>query len=166
MIGRRLKVARASAGLSLRDLAARMDGLVTPQAIGKYERNEDMPGSRVLIGLAKALKVSEAYLLSDEDLTVLSRTDRSLSLADTFAFALAQARRWTLLTGDAGLRRAAEAHQLEVHGALWVFDQLEASRTCAAQVLDEALTRTTSHPRCRLPRTEVARRLARYRAEP
>lgn len=70
MIGRRLKVARASAGLSLRDLAARMDGLVTPQAIGKYERNEDMPGSRVLIGLAKALNVSEAYLLSDENLTL------------------------------------------------------------------------------------------------
>lgn len=70
MIGRRLKVARASAGLSLRELAARMDGVVTPQAIGKYERNEDMPGSRVLIALAKALRVSETYLLSDEDLAL------------------------------------------------------------------------------------------------
>ena len=39
MIGRRLKVARASAGLSLRELAARMEGVVSPQAIGKYERN-------------------------------------------------------------------------------------------------------------------------------
>ncbi len=70
MIGRRLKVARTSAGLSLRDLAARMEGLVTAQAIGKYERNESMPGSRVLIGLSTALGVSEDYLLSDEDLVL------------------------------------------------------------------------------------------------
>ena len=70
MIGRRLKVARTSAGLSLRDLAARMDGLVTAQAIGKYERNESMPGSRVLMALATALAVSEDYLLSAEDLVL------------------------------------------------------------------------------------------------
>lgn len=70
MIGRRLKVARASSGLSLRELAERMGGLVTPQAIGKYERDEDMPGSRVLIGLATALQVSEGYLLSDEELVL------------------------------------------------------------------------------------------------
>lgn len=70
MIGRRLKVARSSAGLSLRDLAERMGGVVSPQAIGKYERNEDMPGSRALMALAEALGVSESYLLSDEDLVL------------------------------------------------------------------------------------------------
>ncbi|MDB5453609.1 MAG: ImmA/IrrE family metallo-endopeptidase [Caulobacteraceae bacterium] len=68
MIGRRLKVARASAGISLRDLSERIGALVTAQAIGKYERNEDMPGSRVLIALAGALAVSEAYLLSDGEM--------------------------------------------------------------------------------------------------
>lgn len=70
MIGRRLKVARASAGLSLRDLAEQMGGVVSPQAIGKYERNEDMPGSRVLMALATALNVSESYLVSDEELVL------------------------------------------------------------------------------------------------
>lgn len=70
MIGARLKVARVASGLSLRDLAARMDGLVTAQAIGKYERNEDMPSSRVLIALAEALAVTEDYLLSDEELVL------------------------------------------------------------------------------------------------
>lgn len=70
MIGRRLKVARAAAGLSLRELSARMDGLVSAQAIGKYERDEDMPGSRALIGLATALGVSEDYLLNDEELVL------------------------------------------------------------------------------------------------
>ena len=59
MIGERLKLARAAAGLSLRDLEARLDGLVTAQAIGKYERDEMMPSSTVLIALARALKVTE-----------------------------------------------------------------------------------------------------------
>jgi Zn-dependent peptidase ImmA (M78 family) len=70
MIGTRLKIARASAGLSLRELAARMDNVVSAQAIGKYERNEDMPGSRALMALAKALEVNESYLLKDEDLSL------------------------------------------------------------------------------------------------
>lgn len=70
MIGTRLKLARASAGLSLRDLAERMDNVVSAQAIGKYERNEDMPGSRPLMALARSLGVSESYLLSDDELTL------------------------------------------------------------------------------------------------
>lgn len=70
MIGHRLKIARAAAGFSLRDLAAEIDGLVTAQAIGKYERDEDMPRSSVLLALSDALRVSEEYLLSDDDLAL------------------------------------------------------------------------------------------------
>lgn len=70
MIGTRLKLARASVGLSLRELAERMGHVVTAQAIGKYERNEDMPGSRALMALATTLGVSESYLLSDEELAL------------------------------------------------------------------------------------------------
>jgi Zn-dependent peptidase ImmA (M78 family) len=70
MIGMRVKLARASAGFSLRELADRMGNVVSAQAIGKYERNEDMPGSRALMALADALGVSESYLLSDEELTL------------------------------------------------------------------------------------------------
>jgi Zn-dependent peptidase ImmA (M78 family)/transcriptional regulator with XRE-family HTH domain len=70
MIGHKLKVARAASGLSLRELADHIDGLVTAQAIGKYERDEDMPSSRVLIALAAALDVTEDYLLSDDELVL------------------------------------------------------------------------------------------------
>lgn len=70
MIGQRLKVARAASGLSLRELEAAIDNLVTAQAIGKYERNEDMPSSKVLSALAKALHVSEDYLLTSEDMVL------------------------------------------------------------------------------------------------
>lgn len=70
MIGYRLKVARSASSLSLRALAGAMGSLVSAQAIGKYERNEDMPSSRVLMALAAALDVTEEYLLSEDDLAL------------------------------------------------------------------------------------------------
>lgn len=70
MIGQRLKIARAAGGLSLRDLEGAIDNRVTAQAIGKYERNEDMPSSGVLSALAGALNVSEDYLLGEDDLVL------------------------------------------------------------------------------------------------
>ena len=70
MIGVRLKLARTAAGLSLRGLAAAIDHQVTAQAIGKYERNETMPGSSVLVALADALHTSVDYLLGDPDLVL------------------------------------------------------------------------------------------------
>ncbi|MCY4529103.1 MAG: XRE family transcriptional regulator, partial [Chloroflexi bacterium] len=70
MIGRRLKLARTAAGLSLRGLEDAIGNLVTAQAIGKYERNESMPGSGVLIALADALSVSVDYLVGDEEMVL------------------------------------------------------------------------------------------------
>jgi Zn-dependent peptidase ImmA (M78 family) len=70
MIGQRLKLARAASGLSLRELEAAIDNLVTAQAIGKYERDEDMPSSGVLRALAAALHISEDYLLSSDELVL------------------------------------------------------------------------------------------------
>jgi hypothetical protein len=93
----------------------------------------------------------------------LSRAERALSGPDTFAFAIAKSRAWTLLTGDGALRRAAEVAGLEIHGVLWVMDQLEQEVGLQLQVLHGALSAMAAHPRCRLPRAEVGRRLARYR---
>lgn len=70
MIGHRLKIARAASGLSLRDLEAAIENLVTAQAIGKYERDEDMPSSPVLSALADALHVTDDYLLSPAELAL------------------------------------------------------------------------------------------------
>src|SRR5262249_280932 len=68
MIGNRLKRAREALGLSLRDLEAAIYEQASAQAIGKYERNEMMPSSPVLLALAKALEVSPEYLLSERDI--------------------------------------------------------------------------------------------------
>lgn len=70
MIGQRLKLARSAAGLSLRDLEEKIGNRVTAQAIGKYERNESMPGSGVLIALADALGVSVDYLIGDREMVL------------------------------------------------------------------------------------------------
>jgi Zn-dependent peptidase ImmA (M78 family)/DNA-binding XRE family transcriptional regulator len=72
MIGKRLKLARAAAGLSLRDLAARIDNRVSAQQIGKYERDEDVPGSGVLIAMSHALSVSIDYLVGDQEMVLES----------------------------------------------------------------------------------------------
>ena len=63
MLGGRLKLARAKAGLSLRDLAARMEPPVSAQALSKYENDAMMPSSRVLLGLSRALSVPMDFLM-------------------------------------------------------------------------------------------------------
>ena len=70
MIGQRLKVSRSASGLSLRGLENKIGNRVTAQAIGKYERNESMPGSGVLIALADALDVSVDYLVGDQEMAL------------------------------------------------------------------------------------------------
>ncbi len=113
--------------------------------------------------VALGLRVEELLPGEVQGATAVRRANAALSLPDTFAFALARGRQWTLLTGDAGLRRTAVAHAVEVHGTLWVLDQLEAQKACSLEGAREGLTKTSAHPRCRLPRAEVATRLNRYR---
>lgn len=91
MIGSRLKLARAAAGLSLRDLEAALSSIVTAQAIGKYERDEMMPSSDVLIALPKALNVSVDYLLSPADVELLGVEFRKKELTSAKETAEVQA---------------------------------------------------------------------------
>ena len=60
-IAHRIKQARIRKGLSLRDLAERLD--VSAMAISKYERGEMKPGSDVLLQLARALDVDVEFFL-------------------------------------------------------------------------------------------------------
>ena len=68
MIGRRLKLARTATGLSLSGLEDAIGILVTAQAMGRYERDESVPDSGVLIALADALGVSVDYLVGDQEM--------------------------------------------------------------------------------------------------
>jgi Zn-dependent peptidase ImmA (M78 family)/transcriptional regulator with XRE-family HTH domain len=62
-IGGRIKLARQASALSMRDLAKKVE--LSAMAISKYERDLDIPSSRVLIRLAKALAVKAEYFFRD-----------------------------------------------------------------------------------------------------
>jgi len=66
MFGNRLKLARKKAGFSLRNLSTALNKEISAQAIGKYERNEMMPSSGILLKLAETLSVSLEFLLSEQ----------------------------------------------------------------------------------------------------
>lgn len=68
MIGQRLYRARKAAGLSLRDLAAKVD--LTHAAIKKYEDEQSTPSSSTLIKLARALNVRTEYFFRPETVTL------------------------------------------------------------------------------------------------
>src|SRR6266852_1398105 len=107
MIGKRLKLARAASGLSLRDLAERIDNRVSAQQIGKYERDEDVPGSGVLIALSHALGVSVDYLVGDQEMVLEGVEFRKKQQAQIQAKALHLIERYLMVEEILGLPSAA-----------------------------------------------------------
>lgn len=69
-IGNRIKSARLLAGLSLRELSNALNGIVSHNAISKYEKGEMMPDSKVLIALSKALDVKTDYFLRPQTVEI------------------------------------------------------------------------------------------------
>ncbi|NEW85531.1 MAG: ImmA/IrrE family metallo-endopeptidase [Mariniphaga sp.] len=63
IIAKRIKSARTLAGLSLRELSQKMEGIVSHTAITKYENGIMMPDSKVLLALSAALNVKADYFL-------------------------------------------------------------------------------------------------------
>lgn len=61
IFGQRLKNAREMRGLSMADLSEELEGLVTRQAICKYEAGKMLPDSTILIRLARILGVKTDY---------------------------------------------------------------------------------------------------------
>src|SRR5262249_52369529 len=86
-----------------------------------------------------------------------------LSVHDAFAFALAERHPGCiLLTGDGGLRTLAEDRAIEVHGVLWVIDQIHRNGLTAAKILHAALLLFEEDRTVRLPRRELIAYIKRY----
>ena len=90
------------------------------------------------------------------------RKRKSLSLPDSFALALAKANAWTLLSGDRELRELAEEEEVRCHGVLWLLDQMFEHRIIDQNDLRAGLDKIAAHPRCRLPKPEIRKRLLAY----
>ena len=85
---------------------------------------------------------------------------RALSVPDSFA--LAKSRSWILLSGDRKLVRLAKEEEVAVHGVLWLFDRMYDEGVADRTELFNSLRAITAHPRCRLPKAEIEKRLRIY----
>ncbi len=70
MIGERLTQLRLAQNLTLDALAAKIGGVVTKQALSKYEQNQAQPSPLVLTRLSAAFGVKANYFLSPSHITV------------------------------------------------------------------------------------------------
>lgn len=87
---------------------------------------------------------------------------RALSVPDSFALALAKSRSWILLSGDRKLVRLAKEEEVAVHGVIWLFDRMYDEGVADGTELFNSLRAIAAHPRCRLPKAEIEKRLQIY----
>ena len=105
----------------------------------------DLPGERVLRAQEVLRKIPQ------------------LSVHDGFAFALAESHPGCiLLTGDSKLRTLATKHAMEVHGVLWVLDEIFRNRLTSAATLLTALRVFSADPTVRLPQRDLRLYIKRY----
>ncbi len=83
------------------------------------------------------------------------------SLADVSCYLLAQDTGRPLLTGDGRLRKQATKDGLQVHGALWLLDQLVDNHVITERVAEGALQAMLRHG-SRLPTNECHSRLSTW----
>jgi hypothetical protein len=85
-----------------------------------------------------------------------------LSAYDCFSLALAESTdNAMLLTGDQQLRTRAAGLGVEVHGVLWISDEIEMASAMPLADLAEALARLEADPLVFLPVNEVRIRIER-----
>ena len=90
----------------------------------------------------------------------------TLSAHDCFTISLAESQPGAMiLTGDQALRTQSQALNIEVHGVLWVGDQLEHHKTCSAADLLAALIVLQDDPVVFLPSKELATRIRRLQGK-
>lgn len=120
--------------------------------LGNYTR-EDLLEAGLKVGgldsdgVAVAFRYSERYL--------------ALSNNDAFALTLAKKGGSVLLAGDGALRQAAAEENVEVHGHLWLSDEMEKYKTVIRKRLVEVLEAWEKDPLVWLPSAEVRARIRR-----
>ncbi len=70
IFAKRLAQARKMRGLSLRELSQEVEGVVSYAALHKYEKAEMLPGSDVLVALARALKQSADFFFRPQTVSL------------------------------------------------------------------------------------------------
>jgi predicted nucleic acid-binding protein len=105
--------------------------------------------------------------MTDEDIIEIKLVELSkstLSPQDCSAFHHARKLNATLLTSDNSLRKFAQENHLDIHGHLWIFDQMIQAQTITGPRAAEKLTELceTINPRLGLPKKECDRRMRQW----
>lgn len=95
------------------------------------------------------------------DLINITQVNQSLSSNDVAAFILARDLATVLLTGDKHLRKMASDHGVQVHGLLWLMDELVGFGILDKNTAFDSLLRIMSQ-NSRLPQSECQERLKRW----
>lgn len=92
---------------------------------------------------------------------------RNLSAEDCFSLVLARAHQGSiLLTGDSQLRNVSHDHfGIEVHGVLWIADQLKTHNCATDSELAACLQSWQDDPTCSVPSSLIVQRLRRLKGE-
>lgn len=126
------------------------------------EELEDPDGSLLLdYGLQRGELSGERVL----EVYELSGYHRNIALNDLFALVLAASMGVTLMTGDNRLRTLAAKHNVQVHGTLWVLDEMVAKNKLKPVEAHRALTKMLEHG-SRLPLAECQARLRLWSIKP
>ena len=123
----------------------------------EFLKSEPMKHSLMTLGLHLADITDEEFL----EAVAFQGRYQELSLYDAFALAIAKLRGWTLLTGDMPLRKAAIKESVEVHGTIWIYDQLKVQGKMTDDEYDSVISKlidAVKNGRCRLPIVELLKR--------
>jgi len=138
--GARLRAARKMAGLSMEDLAGKLGGLVTKQAISKYEQGQMLPSPEVLEKLVEVLKIATwgaSPLRDSEKELEVARSMQSLALFDIEAVERPKFRRTSIVNRlrrkDDGERSATSAGEIKKKQFAAFFKLIEASPSKLAE---------------------------------
>jgi len=124
--------------------------------LGSYKR-ADLLKAGLQLGRLDGDGVAVAFVYAENYL--------ALSNNDAFALALAKIEDCVLLAGDGALRKAAAEENVEVHGHLWLADEMERHETVTRGQLLEALVAWETDPLVWLPAEEIRMRIRRLRRQ-
>lgn len=134
--------------------------MVVPDLL--YERELENQNGPYL----RSLGLGVVNLTPDEVQIVqeIRRGRGALSLPDSYALVCAHRSDHILVSGDKALRNEAKKRLGNVYGLLWILDRIAESGKVEHGTLANALEIIRSHPTCRLPKNEVAARIATWTA--
>lgn len=110
------------------------------------------------------LEVQEISEVQLEEIIKIRMERPSLSEQDCSAFYQAQNLTATLITSDNTLRKFAKTKKLDVHGHLWVFDQMVDEQTMTPEIASNKLDELCQkiNPKLNLPKKECALRKVKW----